>query len=292
MSQRSNARGAIQLISHCVVLGMTGVAVVRWWSTALVVPAVLAHGFVLIFLFCAEHETVHRTAFRSKRVNDVVAAVVGLVLVLPSRWFRLFHAAHHRYTQDAGLDPELDGWKPPSRSGIVLQQSGVLYWKAMLVVLWQLVRGRADAPWLPKGHSARVVREARLMASVYGVVFVASVATRSLLALQLWIIPVVIGQPFLRWYLLAEHTGLPTGQGIGPGTRTTLTNPVMRFFAWNMPFHTEHHLQPQVPFHGLAAAHVARLSNEAGVVGSLDRGYVRTVARLQRERWRAAPRSG
>ena len=101
------------------------------------------------------------------------------------------------------------------------------------------------------------------MAAIYGGVIAASVATRSLLALQLWIIPAIVGQPFLRCFLLAEHTGCPTNQGIGPGTRTTLTNPVVRFFAWNMAFHTEHHLQPQMPFHGLPAAHRARITDDA-----------------------------
>ena len=46
------------------------------------------------------------------------------------------------------------------------------------------------------------------------------------------------------------------------------------------------------PFHGLPAAHRARISDDAPVVGTLARSYVRRVARLQRDRWRSAPRSG
>jgi len=38
-------------------------------------------------------------------------------------------------------------------------------------------------------------------------------------------------------------------------TRTTLTNAIVRFFAWNMPFHAEHHAYPSVPFHALPAVH-------------------------------------
>jgi len=38
-------------------------------------------------------------------------------------------------------------------------------------------------------------------------------------------------------------------------SRTTLTNGLVRFLAWNMPFHAEHHTFPAVPFHALPALH-------------------------------------
>ena len=34
-------------------------------------------------------------------------------------------------------------------------------------------------------------------------------------------------------------------------TRTTYTNRLIRFLAWNMPYHIEHHVYPSVPFHAL-----------------------------------------
>jgi fatty acid desaturase len=38
-------------------------------------------------------------------------------------------------------------------------------------------------------------------------------------------------------------------------SRTTLTNAAVRFIAWNMPYHAEHHAFPSLPFHALPAAH-------------------------------------
>ncbi len=38
-------------------------------------------------------------------------------------------------------------------------------------------------------------------------------------------------------------------------TRTTFTNALVRFVAWNMPYHVEHHVHPTVPFHKLPAFH-------------------------------------
>jgi fatty acid desaturase len=53
-------------------------------------------------------------------------------------------------------------------------------------------------------------------------------------------------------------------------TRTTLTNALVRYFAWNMPYHAEHHAFPALPFHALPAAHRA-LQGELKIVAS---GYV------------------
>ncbi len=39
-------------------------------------------------------------------------------------------------------------------------------------------------------------------------------------------------------------------------TRTTFTTALMRFLAWNMPYHVEHHVYPQVPFYKLPALHL------------------------------------
>jgi fatty acid desaturase len=37
-------------------------------------------------------------------------------------------------------------------------------------------------------------------------------------------------------------------------SRTTYTNGLVRFLAWNMPFHAEHHAWPSIPFHLLPQA--------------------------------------
>jgi len=76
------------------------------------------------------------------------------------------------------------------------------------------------------------------------------------LILWAWIVPVLIGQPALRLYLLAEHGDCPRVADMFENTRTTFTNRIVRFVAWNMPYHAEHHVFPAVPFHKLPALHV------------------------------------
>jgi fatty acid desaturase len=86
-----------------------------------------------------------------------------------------------------------------------------------------------------------------------------------------WIGPQVFGQPPLRAYLLAEHTGCSLDRNGLTNTRTTLTCAPVRLLMWNMPYHAEHHLFPSIPFHRLADAH--RLVRAK--LGVVQAGYVR-----------------
>lgn len=281
--QRSDGSGGRRLAAHLGLLAISGALAAETWGSPLSFPVLVLHGIVLCALFCAAHECVHRTAFRSRRLNDVVVAVCGIVLLLPSRWFRLFHAAHHRYTQDPERDPELAGWKAATRPGIVLHAIGFLYWWAMARTIVCLALGRAEQSFLAPGHRKRVIAQARLHLLVYATIAVLSVATGSLLAIQLWVVPALIGQPFLRAFLLAEHTGCPQAADVLASTRSTRTNAAVRLLTWNMSFHAEHHARPQVPFHQLGRLH-AELAPRVKIVG---RGYARTYVTLQRARWRA-----
>jgi fatty acid desaturase len=67
----------------------------------------------------------------------------------------------------------------------------------------------------------------------------------------------LLGQPVLRVYLLAEHGDCPFVANMLENTRTTFTTGLVRFLAWNMPYHAEHHACPTVPFHQLPALHHA-----------------------------------
>jgi fatty acid desaturase len=251
----SDRSGLLHLVGHVGLIAATA-ALVAWTRGSLFLPvALLLHGIALAFLFAPLHESVHRTAFRSRRLNDAVAWVAGLVLLLPPNWFRAFHFAHHRHTQIEGLDPELELKRVETWPDYLVHLSGWRYWNGTVRLIFRNATGRAAAPFVPERLEPRLVREARIMLAVYGAIAVLSAILRTDVALFYWVLPVILGQPFLRAYLLAEHTGLPFVEDFWENTRTTLTGLPVRFLAWNMPFHAEHHANPAVPFHALPEMH-------------------------------------
>jgi fatty acid desaturase len=259
--------GAVHLALHLAALLGAACLVALAPALAWRLPAQALEGAIFIFLFCPLHETIHRTAFRSRRVNNWIAAVIGFLIVLPADYFRFFHFRHHRYTQDPGRDPELATPKPANLGQWLLVVTGLPVWRAHVTGLLRHAAGKIDEPYLTPAPARRVVREARIHLALYGLVAGLSIALRSSVALEYWIVPAVLGQPWLRLYLLAEHTGCPLVPDMLANSRTTYTNGIVRFFAWNMPYHAEHHAFPAVPFHALPRLH-RRLAPALKVVSS------------------------
>jgi fatty acid desaturase len=256
LSRRSDARGAAQLAGHLALLAATGVLVAWTRGSLWLAPALVVHGVVLVFVFAPLHETIHRTAFSSRALNDAVAWVCGLVLLLPPEYFRAFHFGHHRFTQDPARDPELARPKPHSLASYLSTASGLPYWRERVATLLRhAVLGRVAQPFIAPRLRAAVVREARLVLLVYAGVAAASLALETWAAVLYWVAPAVLGQPALRLYLLAEHTGCPLVPDMLENSRTTRSNRLVRRLAWNMPYHAEHHAYPALPFHALPAAH-------------------------------------
>jgi fatty acid desaturase len=285
LSRRSNSRGFVQLGSHALLLGITGYLV--WASRGLWrVPALIAHGVVLDFLFCALHETTHRTAFESRRTNDAVAWLSGALLVLPPEFFRAFHFAHHRFTQDPARDPELAQPPPATLAVYLWRASGIPNWtRRITTTLRHALTGRVREPFVSAGKQAVIVREARILWLVYALVLAASIFFRSPAALLYWIIPVMLGQPFLRLYLLSEHMGCAMNDDMYANTRTTYTNAAVRFLAWQMPYHVEHHAFPAVPFHRLREVNEvvrSRIQVESPGYLALHAALIRGLPRMSR----------
>ena len=279
LSRRSDGRGLIHLAAHLALLAATGILLVAASGSYWLLLTLPAHGIALTSLFAPLHETIHRTAFRSRALNDTVAIVCGLPLLLPPIWFRHFHFAHHRWTQDPLRDPELSPPRPASVRAWFWHVSGVPYWIAAFGGLIGHARGRVSDPYIPPRDHAAVVREARIFVAVYLATIALAVATGWLTwLLLLWIVPVLLTQPVLRLYLLAEHGACALSSDMLRNTRTTISNPVVRFLAWNMPYHAEHHAFPGVPFHALPVLH-----RELGPrLGMVSKGYVSANAEIFR----------
>ena len=277
LTERSDRAGLRHLAGHAGAILVTGTIIaaqVPLWPLLLPV-----HGVLLVFLFTLAHECTHATPFAARRFNEAVGHVCGAILILPFRWFRHFHLAHHRWTNLPGQDLELAGGKPATRAAWLLHVSGLPVWRGQVGTLLGLALGRSRAPYLPASAMPAMQREARLLVALYAAAL--STLLVSPLALTLWIVPLLLGQPVLRLYLLAEHGDCPEVADVLFNTRTTLTTRLVRALAWNMPYHTEHHAWPAVPFHRLPALH-ARLREHLGVTAD---GYAAFTRDVLARRW-------
>lgn len=248
LNNRTNSAALWHLASHMAVIAALGLWIALkapLWQLVLV-----PQGIALIFLFTLEHEATHKTPFATEWINEWAGHLIGFLIVNPFLWFRYFHLAHHRHTNVPERDPELiAGAKPETRSAYALHVTGLPYWWGMAAQLIRNARGRTFDAYIPDPAKARITREARIMLALYALA--AASLTLTPVLIWTWIVPVVLGQPFLRLYLLAEHGRCAYVANMFENTRTTYTNRAVRWLAWNMPYHVEHHTMPDVPFHQL-----------------------------------------
>ncbi|MBT7648717.1 MAG: rhizopine catabolism protein, partial [Rhodospirillaceae bacterium] len=180
MMKKSDKAGIIQLVSHLLVLAATGLGLWltrgSWWG----VPFFVLHGMVINWLYAAQHETSHGTAFRTGWINQWVGRFTGFVLLFPREYDRLQHFCHHRHTQDPEKDAELvysSFYNGPFAD--VLALAGITYWIGLATsVIRHAVTGKripASEYYLSEDQERHVVTEARWHLALYALVVVISV---------------------------------------------------------------------------------------------------------------------
>lgn len=257
LMRRSDRPGLVRLALWFAVIAGTGaliwLAMGSWW----LLPAMFLHGIVLVHHFSLQHECIHYTPFKTRWLNDLVGNYCGLVIMLPNRFFRYEHCDHHTYTQLKGKDPELIEL-PISLWHYLGYLSSYPYWKAKFTELIRHALGRvspAEKRFIPREERATVFLEARLMAVFYLAIVAICLLAGWWAPVWYWWLPVILGEPVMRAIRMAEHVGRPNVREMKVNTRSNLASWPMRFLAWNMNYHAEHHYASSVPFHALPALH-------------------------------------
>jgi fatty acid desaturase len=171
LSVRSDRQGAARSLGHyaeIIVMGALIWAVASRYGVIWTLPLMVVQGVFVAFLFMAVHETAHKTAFASHRLNILVGYLSGFIIGLPYEYYCLFHWEHHRHTQDPEKDPELIvGPKPRSDAQLAIAYSGLQQVAGRLSLMLRHALGTVTVPWVPTGRRSVIVREARCYVALY-----------------------------------------------------------------------------------------------------------------------------
>lgn len=252
LTARDDAPAQERLVFHFgLIILLTlyiGIGLPLWWG---LIPL---QGIMIAFVYHVAHEAAHKSLLIDESRNDWVGRVAGGLIALPFEWFRWFHMAHHKYTNDPEHDPERQSaGQPETRADIVWRVSGLGYWAAQARVLMRLATGDTTDSFLPGSAMARAQHEAQILQGIYAVTLVSLPFT--LLLFWVWLLPVFLGQMALRLVQLAEHADCANSEDMFANTRTTRTLRPLRWIMWNANYHAEHHAYPTVPFHNLPDLH-------------------------------------
>ena len=248
----SDAAGLRQTASHLAALGVSGTLLWQAWGTLWAVPVFMVHGMLLNFLYAGQHELSHGTVFRTRWLNEWVGRIFGFVLFYPRTFDQVQHMAHHRFTQDWARDGEL-AREPYALGSYLLWMSGITDWYTRWRRIVRFSLGLVTEPYLPAYRHPELVREARIHLAGYALIAAVSLLTHSAAAVLLWLAPMCAMKFTHQLQNTIEHLGLPHDDNMLANTRSTRTNGVFRWMAWQMQYHTAHHAFPAVPFHRLHA---------------------------------------
>ena len=120
---------------------------------------------------------------------------------------------------------------------------------AVLLVVGSLAAGQ------PPHYNAPSAEITAFLGDHHGALMTQAILGGVGVVLWVWFLPLLVGLPWLRLYLLCEHTLCPNTDDGFTNTRTTTSNRLIRFLMWNLPYHAEHHLFPSISFHNLPEAH-------------------------------------
>ena len=225
-----------------------------WWC----IPAFLLYGTIYAFAEAIEHELRHRTPFKTEWLNESVHWIICFMTWREQIYSRWSHAQHHTYTHLTATVPsdvELAVKRPPNylklATDFLRVSHGIHHLGNIVLHSFGVISASAKAVVPPSEYRA-MCRNSRIVLALYLGVIIWAAAAHSWLPVVFLLLPRSYGAWLHELLAITQHTGLRENElDHRFSTRTLKLNPFLQFLYWNMNYHVEHHMFPNVPFHAL-----------------------------------------
>ena len=268
-------RGLWQLVNTLIpyatlwYLMYLSLGVSHWLTAAL---ALLAGGF-LVRVFIISHDCGHGSFLSSRKANDALGFITGLLCFTPYYHWRWEHAMHHSTSGDLDRRGSGDMWTLTVQEYLEASQ-----WKrfayrlarnpfilfVLAPVFLFLVKQRFPSKKAPRRERNSVYwTNLALLAMVAGLSFLFGFKTYLLLQLSVLLVAGVAGV----WLFYVQHQfeGVYWERGDEwdyctaalKGSSFYKLPKVLQWFSGNIGFHHIHHLSPRIPNYNLERCHRA-----------------------------------
>ena len=243
---------------------------VSWW---LVVPLAILAGAFVVRIFIIFHDCGHGSYFRSRRANDIVGFIAGVITLTPYYHWRWEHAIHHASSGHLDKRGVGDIWTLTVEEYLAssrwkklayrLARNPVILFLIAPVFMF-LIRQRfpsADASKRER-HSVYWMNLAiAAMAAGLSMIF----GLKAYLLIQLIITAVAGGAGVWLFYVQHQFEGVYWERGEDwDFTRAALEGSsfyklpkILQWFSGNIGFHHIHHLSARIPNYNLERCHQA-----------------------------------
>jgi acyl-lipid omega-6 desaturase (Delta-12 desaturase) len=267
---------AWQLISTLVpflimwVLMVLSFNVSYWLTLAL---SVIAGGFMIRF-FIIQHDCGHMSFFKSKKLNDLVGFICGVITLTPYEFWRTGHARHHATSGDLDFRGYGDVWtmtvkeyvaaKPSGRLGYRLYRHPLIMFGLGPLYMF-IINQRAPMAWryadTDKQRRSLIYTDIVLFAVVALVSWIIGLDKFLLIQLPVAIVAGTVGvflfyvqHQFEDTYWRYHPDWDYTSAALEGSSYLKLPKP-LQWITGNIGLHHIHHLSPRIPNYLLEKCH-------------------------------------
>ena len=289
LTKRQDGPGWINTIAYFVTLFVTGYLSYLSWGTWWAVPAFFAYGIVSGFAAARWHEYGHRSVFKTRWLNDFFYEISSFIALFEPVSWRWSHTHHHSRTIHAPIDYEI---AVPANSKIInvlfldLLSIRRFYYEWKKIILHSLgIMTQIAKDCVPESQRPRMIWTSRLFVAIALGTFYWAYAIGSFLPIFLIFTPAIYGWPGIHLCGLLQHGGLRSNSwDHRESTRTFICGPILGWLLYfNMQYHVEHHLFPQVPFYNMPKLHEAVKDQLHPANPSFFAGLIETIPAIVKQ---------
>lgn len=261
LSKRSDIPGAIHFLIYFFSLIFFGYLSFNFWGTWFFLIFFFIYSTIYTFGIANGHETVHRTAFKTRWINEVFCYISFFQLHSEPLSFRWSHTFHHSNTlqTEGEYDHEIEVSRPTHLIKFFLkfipltdlffihQSSFVGTTKSALGIM-----SPSNKIAAPLDQQLKIIINARIILLLWFSIILFSFYFSTWWPIVFYFLPTFVGRPIHFAVNVTQHLAAKVdSKDHRLSTHTIILNPILSFYYWHMEYHIEHHMFPMVPSYNL-----------------------------------------
>ena len=261
LSKRSDLPGAIHFLIYFASLIFFGYLSYAFWGTWFFLLFFFIYSTIYTFGNANTHETVHRTAFKTRWINDVFCYISFFQVhgePLSFRWSHTFHHSNTLQTEEE-YDHEIEVSRPTHLlkfflKFIPLTDLFFIHQSAFFVTTKSAlgIMSPSNKINAPLDQQLKIIRNARIILLLWFAIILVSFYFVTWWPIVFYFLPTFVGRPIHYAINVTQHLAAKFDtKDHRLSTHTVILNPIFSFLYWHMEYHTEHHMFPMVPSYNL-----------------------------------------
>ena len=261
LSKRKDFPGLVHFFFYFLFIGISGYLSYVTWGTWWSALFFFIYGTIYAFSVSNWHETVHRTAFKTRWINEIFYHISSFMCDFEGyrwRWSHTFHHSNTLQTKD-DYDHEIQVSRPIDLVAFFLNfipLTDLLYPHKLLKfeILKHAFGKLTDVVVISAKDEEKnkIIWNSRLYVLIWILVIFWSIYISSILPILYIILPTYIGKPIWFAVNVTQHLAAKLDtMDHRLSSYSIRLNPILSFLYWKMEYHLEHHMFPMIPSYNL-----------------------------------------